>query len=98
LPQKVKPGLILTGAAAGYMHVLRCVLSGWYAGETAAEAVKEDNVTQERLAAYDIPCEKLTDNRKTGFGTFSNLSVNQPEELFDMFAEMDSIDFDILNL
>jgi len=98
LPKKVKAGLILTGAAAGYMHVLRCVLSGCYAGETAAEAVKEDNVTEERLAAYDIPCEKLKDTRKTGFGTFSNLSVNQPEELFDTFAEMDSIDFDILNL
>ena len=98
LPKKVKAGLILAGAAAGYMHVLRCLLSGRYAGETAAEAAKEDNVTEERLAAYDIPCEKLKDTRKTVFGTFSNLSVNQPEELFNTFAEMDNIDFDILNL
>ena len=98
LPKKVKSGLILAGAAAGYMHVLRCVLSGWYAGETAAKAIKEDDVTEERLAAYDILCEKLIDTRKTSFGAFWDLSVNQPEDLFDKFAQMDNIDFDILNL
>jgi flavin-dependent dehydrogenase len=98
LPKKVKSGLILAGAAAGYMHILRCVLSGRYAGETAIEAIKEGNVTKDRLAAYEILCEKLRDTRKLGFAAFWEQSVNQPEELLDRFSSMGNLDFDILDL
>ena len=98
LPRKVKPGLILAGAAAGYQSFLRCLLSGRYAGETAAEAVKEGNVSEERLATYNILCEGLRDSRKISHTSFDNLSVDELEERFEEMTKMDEIDFNLLDL
>ena len=98
LPQKVKPGLILAGAAAGYNLSLRCLLSGRYAGETAAEAVQEGNATEERLAAYEKLCDRLQESRRISFASFFKLSENEQEELFEKMTHMDDVDCDLLAL
>ena len=90
-------GLILAGAAARYYPFVTCALSGRFAGEVAAEAVNENNVTEERLAAYDILCERLKEPRpEIGFASFANLSEDEQEDLFDRMTRMDNVNFDVL--
>jgi len=54
---KVKDGLILAGEAGGYMSIVHAVVSGRWAGEVAGEAIKEGNVSAERLGAYEEMCK-----------------------------------------
>jgi len=49
----VKDGLIIVGDAAGYLLVIRALITGSYAGLVAAKAVKEGNVSALRLREYD---------------------------------------------
>ena len=97
LPWKVKSGLMLAGAAAKYYPFITCLMSGRYAGKTAAEAVEDDDVSEERLAAYNVLCEKLTEPRpRIGFGSFSNLSEDEQEVVFDRMTRMEDVNFDVL--
>lgn len=98
--RKVKSGLILAGVGAGYHPFLTCLLSGRYAGETAAEAVKDNNVMEERLATYNILCEKLLDTklatRKIKVELLMGRSEKEMEEFFEKMTRMDDVDFDML--
>lgn len=49
----VKDGLLIAGDAAGYLLVIRALISGSYAGMVAAKAVKEGDVSAGRLVEYD---------------------------------------------
>ena len=98
LPWKVKPGLILAGAAAGYNGTLPCLLSGRYAGETAAEAVQRGDVTEQRLAAYEKLCDRLQESRKLTLASFFKLSDDELEELFEEMTHMDDLNLDLLAL
>ena len=51
-PEIVKDGLILTGSAANWRGTTIAVVSGRCAGKVAAEAVKEEDVTGQRLAKF----------------------------------------------
>jgi digeranylgeranylglycerophospholipid reductase len=51
-PEIVKEGLILTGSAANWRGTIISIVSGRYAGEVAAEAVLEDDVTVESLGRF----------------------------------------------
>ena len=53
----VRDGLILAGDAAGYEGMAHAIVSGHWAGEVAAEAIKEGNVSTERLSAYEEMCK-----------------------------------------
>jgi digeranylgeranylglycerophospholipid reductase len=52
LPEIVKDGLIVTGSGANWRGIISAIVSGRYAGEIAAEAVKEGDVTMEKLGKY----------------------------------------------
>ncbi len=52
----VQDGLMLAGEAGGYMSLVHAVISGRWAGEVADEAIKEGNVSAERLSAYENMC------------------------------------------
>jgi digeranylgeranylglycerophospholipid reductase len=99
LSWKVKSGLILAGAAAKYYPFITCLLSGRYAGETAAEAVKDGDGSEERLASYNSLCERLTEPKpQIGFASFSGLSEDEQEAMFDRMTQMDDVNFDILSI
>ena len=99
LSRKVKSGLILTGAAAKYYTFVTCAVSGRFAGEVAAEAVKENNVTEKRLAAYDIRCERLTEPKpEIGIASFANRTEEEQEDLFDRMTRMDDVNFDVQSI
>lgn len=51
-PKIVKDGLILTGSAANWRGTIVSLVSGRCAGEVAADAVHEGNVTARRLAMF----------------------------------------------
>ena len=51
-PEIVKDGLILTGSAANWRGTTVAVVSGRYAGEVAAEAVSEGDITARRLSKF----------------------------------------------
>lgn len=54
----VKDGLILAGNAGGFQGLVHACVSGRFAGEVAGEAIKEGNVSAQRLHAYEEKCEK----------------------------------------
>ncbi len=54
----VRDNLILVGNAAGFHGIIHACVSGRFAGEVAGEAIKEGNVSSERLRAYEKACEK----------------------------------------
>jgi digeranylgeranylglycerophospholipid reductase len=98
LIQKVKQGLLLAGSAAGYNGILTCLLSGQYAGKTAAEAVKEFNVSEARLVAYEQLCQKLQDSRKMTSASFFKRTNDDLENIFDEMTRMDDPGFNMLAL
>ena len=51
-PEIVKEGLILTGSAANWRGTIISLVSGRYAGEVAAEAVQEADITVKRLGRF----------------------------------------------
>lgn len=97
--KKVKPGLIVAGAAANYPSFLLGSLSGSYAGEVAAMAVKEGDLSEESLARYDVLCRKIDNpgwwSSEYGFGAWRNLSEEEQEDLFDKMIKADHVNFDV---
>ena len=65
IAKKVKDGLIVAGAAAGYRGTPLSVLSGQFAGQMAAEAVQDGDYTEEKLSLYKTLCEKLPATPRT---------------------------------
>jgi digeranylgeranylglycerophospholipid reductase len=51
-PEIVKDGLILAGSAANWRGTIISIVSGRYAGEVAAEAVQEGDVSVKRLGKF----------------------------------------------
>jgi hypothetical protein len=51
-PEIVKDGLILTGSAANWRGTMISLVSGRYAGQVAAEAVQEADITVRRLGTF----------------------------------------------
>ncbi len=96
---KVKTGLILAGAAAKYYPFITCFLSGRYAGETAAEAVKKNDVSEKSLSPYDDLCKGLLEPKKEAhFGSFMNTTVEEQEEIFERMTKMKDLDLDSLSI
>jgi len=54
----VKDGVILAGNAAGFQGLIHACVSGRFAGEVAGEAIKDGNVSAERLKAYEKKLEE----------------------------------------
>ncbi len=51
-PEIVKDGLILTGSAANWRGTIIAVVSGRFAGEVAAEAVREGDTSAQKLGKF----------------------------------------------
>ena len=49
----IKDGFMLVGDAAGYVSVMRAMISGHYAGKVTAGAIKDNDISTERLSEYD---------------------------------------------
>ncbi len=98
-PSKVKTGLILAGAAAKYYPFITCYLSGRYAGETASEAVKKNDVSENSLSPYDDLCKSLLEPKKeVHFGSFMNTTLEEKEEIFDRMTKIKGLDLDSLSV
>ena len=100
LKKKVKPGLIVAGAAANYPSFILNSLGGSYAGQVAAEAVSEGDVSAERLAAFEDMCSKSIDNpgwwsKDFGFGAWMNRTDDEKEEIFDRMIKAGYVNFDV---
>ena len=65
-------GLILTGSAANWRGTMISLASGMYAGQLAAEVMKEDDVTENKLSKYE---EYLTKIPVKGYQFTSKMSV-----------------------
>ncbi len=99
-PQKVRGGLMLAGAAANFGMFQLAMLSGRYAGELAGEAVKDNDVSEERLSAYNALSSKLDDPQlgtRFGFSSFIGLTEDEQEEQFHKMTQEDHVNFDILD-
>jgi len=59
LPKVVKDGLMLVGDSAGYRFIINAILSGRCAGQTAAAAVREGDVSKGRLKGYPDLCQEV---------------------------------------
>ncbi len=100
LPQKVGNGIMLAGAAANYGMFQLAMLSGQYAGQVAGEAIKDGDVSQERLSGYNALSEKLDDpllGARFGFGSFVGLTEDEQEEQFQKMTRADNVNFDVLD-
>lgn len=88
--KKTKAGLILVGdAARGLGGIDFAITSGMKAGEVAAKAVKEGNVSEKSLSSYEKFCRDL-ESIKGGYAwqferldQFNNLSDKQIQEEFE---------------
>ena len=59
LARVVKDGLMVVGDSAGYISMMHAIVSGRLAGEVAAEAIRERDVSEQRLQRYADACRKL---------------------------------------
>jgi len=100
LPQKVGNGIMLAGAAANYGMFQLAMLSGQYAGQVAGEAIKDGDVSQKRLSAYNPLSAKLDDpllGARFGFSSFVGLTEDEQEEQFQKMVQTDDVNFDMLD-
>jgi len=100
LPEKVGNRIMLAGAAANYGMFQLAMLSGQYAGEVAGEAIKDRDVSRERLSGYNAISAKLDDPQlgtRFGFGSFVGLTEDEQEEEFNKMAQADGVNFDVLD-
>lgn len=58
LPKLVKDGLMLVGDSAGYFFIVNAILSGYFAGEVAAEAIRQGDVSEAKLGEYEDKCRR----------------------------------------
>jgi digeranylgeranylglycerophospholipid reductase len=64
LPRLVEDGLILAGSSANFRGILPAMISGRYAAEVAAMAIRENDVTANKLSQYEVLCEVLRRSAK----------------------------------
>lgn len=85
----VKDGLVLAGNAGGWQGLIHACVSGRFAGEVAGEAIKEGDVSAQRLRAYEEKCEKtlpyarlscMTKNGEPDWITLHKLSSDKEVE------------------
>ena len=93
VPKYVKDGLILAGSAAGFLGILSAVFSGRHAGEVAAEAIQEDDVSEKKLCKYQGLVEKLVYGRGEVLRKFYRLSDEQIENMLPEMIEKDELQF-----
>ncbi len=58
-PKIVGEGLILAGNSGNFMTTWAAIVTGNYAGEVAAEAIREGDVTEKKLGKYVESCKAL---------------------------------------
>lgn len=58
LPKLVKDGLMLVGDSAGYSFIVNAIFSGRFAGEVAAEAIRQGDVSEVKLREYERKCQR----------------------------------------
>lgn len=58
LPRVVKDGLMLVGDSAGYQTIINAIISGRYAGEVAAAAIRDGDMSERRLSKYEDMCRE----------------------------------------
>lgn len=100
LPQKVRNGLMLAGAAANFGMFQLAMLSGQYAGEVAGEALKDGDVSEKRLSEYNTLSARLDDPQlgtRFGFTSFIGLNEDEKEEAFEKMTRADDVNFDVLD-
>jgi digeranylgeranylglycerophospholipid reductase len=64
LPKLVEDGLILAGSSANFRGILPAIISGRFAAEVAAMAIKENDVTTNKLSQYEDRCAELRRNAR----------------------------------
>lgn len=99
LPNKVKSGLILIGAAARYYQFITCIISGRYAGQTAFDAIQAGNVSEKALSSYNVLCEHLEEPKpEVGIASFGGLAEEEQEAVFERMTKIEGVDFDSLSI
>lgn len=100
LPQKVADGVMLAGNAANFGMFQLAMLSGQYAGQVAGEAIKDGDVSKERLSTYNKLSRKLDDPHlglRFGFSSFVGLTEDEQEEKFQKMTQETAVNFDVLD-
>ena len=89
LPRLVKDGLLLVGDSAGYTSIVHAVVSGRFAAEVAVAAIRDGDVSEGRLRAYQQMCER-TGMHLTGLSWQSLLPLKglSDDEIEDMLPQM----------
>lgn len=100
LPQKVSNGVMLAGNAANFGMFQLAMFSGQYAGQVAGEAVKDGDISKERLSVYNDLSRRLEDpqlGERFGFSSFVGLTENEQEEQFYKMTQEEGVNFDVLD-
>lgn len=79
-PRIVKDGLMLVGEAAGWFGIIQAILSGRFAGEVAADAIKKGDVSEASLSRYNEIYQKLNTALPTKQGS---PSLNPSDETIE---------------
>ena len=97
LPRTVKDNLMLVGNAAGYTGIVHAIVSGRYAGEVAATAIKEGDVSEGALSRYEELCRHLglhlTGRDGAALGKLSGLSDQDIEQLLPEMAQRGELNY-----
>ena len=93
LPKYVKDGLILVGSAAGFLGIESAIYSGLKAGEVAAEAIEQNDVSEQKLRKYEILIKKLLYGRGEILKKFYRLSDEQIEDMLVEMLKKDELQF-----
>lgn len=89
LPSLVKDGLMLIGDSAGFNGITHAIVSGRCAGETAAEALQEGDVSEARLRKYENRCRQIGLHRTIGsWDKLLNLQNLSDEAIEAVLPEM----------
>ena len=87
LPKIVEDGLILAGSAGGWLGNWTAIVSGGYAGEVAALAICEGDVTVKKLSKYEELCKELRQEGRPFLMAFRLLSDEAIENLLPEMIE-----------
>jgi len=93
LPKYIKDGLILAGSSAGFLGILSAVCSGRHAGEVAAQAIEEGDVSEAALREYENLVKKLIYGRGEALKVFYRMSDEQIERTLPLMIERNQLKF-----
>lgn len=97
LPRTVKDNLMLVGNAAGFTGIIHAIVSGRYAGEVAANSIREGDLSEGALMRYQEMCHRiglhLTGRDGAALGKLSRLSDEAIEQLLPEMARKGELNY-----